>query len=142
MDNHGREDWRVNHQDKQSVPLPPIPKSASSGFLKNAGRSLSWGRNKQNSATSSPKNESHSPPIEEEPVNTRTRGMTTSSYASTATPPKLESKTDLGLSLGGDFSDMFAGFGNRKSVVMDAENYRAYSKSPVSQALAADREWI
>lgn len=58
--------------------------------------------------------------------------MTASSYASTATPPKLEDKQDLGLSLGGDFSDMFAGFGKRKSVVLDVEKNRTMSRSPVS----------
>lgn len=56
--------------------------------------------------------------------------MTTSSYASTATPPKLEK--DLGLSLGGDFAEMFAGFDKRKSAILDAEKSRAMSQSPVS----------
>lgn len=57
--------------------------------------------------------------------------MTASSYASTATPPKLDDRQDLGLSLGGDFSDMFAGFGKRKSVVLDVEKNRTMSRSPV-----------
>jgi hypothetical protein len=61
----------------------------------------------------------------------RPRAVTTSSYASTATPPKIEDR-DLGLSLGGDFADMFSGIGNRKSVIMDGENNRAMSQSPVS----------
>jgi hypothetical protein len=138
-DAHGREDWKA-HQDKQNVPLPPIPKSNSSGFLKNAGRSLSWGRSKNNSVNSSPKMEPPSPPIHIEEPAARTRAMTTSSYASTATPPKLESKSDLGLSLGGDFSDMFAGLGNRKSVVMEAENNRGHSQSPVCYSLLLNLE--
>jgi hypothetical protein len=65
--------------------------------------------------------------------------MTTSSYASyasTATPPKLEK--DLGLSLGGDFSNMFSGFGNRKSVVMESNDNRARSHSPVSKITQPD----
>lgn len=57
--------------------------------------------------------------------------MTTSSYASTATPPKIEK--DLGLSLGGDFSDMFSGFGNRRSVVLESNENRVRSHSPVSR---------
>jgi len=62
--------------------------------------------------------------------------MTTSSYASTATPPKIEK--DLGLSLGGDFSDMFSGFGNRKSVVLESNDNRARSHSPVSRITQLD----
>lgn len=34
--------------------------------------------------------------------------------------------------MGGDFSDIFAGFGKRKSVVLDAEANRSMSNSPVS----------
>ena len=56
--------------------------------------------------------------------------MTGSSYASTATPPKLDDK-DLGLSLGGDFGDMFSGFDKRKSQMLEAEKARALSRSPV-----------
>jgi hypothetical protein len=77
----------------------------------------------------SPK-EPKSPTIEEGQTG-RERAFTASSYASTATPPKLDQNHDLGLSLGGDFSDMFSGFGNRKSVVMDAETNRSTSNSPV-----------
>jgi len=61
----------------------------------------------------------------------RARAVTASSYASTATPPKLDER-DLGLSLGGDFSDMFAGFGKRKSAMLvEEESNRAMSQSPV-----------
>jgi hypothetical protein len=57
--------------------------------------------------------------------------VTASSYASTATPPKIDER-DLGLSLGGDFADMFTGFGGkRKSVVLESVNNRAMSESPV-----------
>lgn len=129
-DMHGREDWRSPHDKPFSdIPLPPVPKSASSFSLKNAGRTLSWGRNKP--TPPSPPKTSPSPTLDEERHNGRSRAVTASSYASTATPPKLEDR-DLGLSLGGDFSDMFSGFGKRKSVVMDAEKNRAMSQSPVS----------
>lgn len=63
---------------------------------------------------------------EEEPVG-RARAVTASSYASTATPPKIAAEKDLGLSLGGDFSDMFSGFGRRRSQVLEAN----ISQSPV-----------
>lgn len=128
-DMHGREEWKSPHDKPFSdIPLPPVPKSSSGFNLKNAGRTLSWGRNKP--APPTPNKESPSPTIEETPQqNGRSRAVTTSSYASTATPPKLEDR-DLGLSMGGDFSDMFSGFGKRKSVVMDAEANRAMSQSP------------
>lgn len=70
--------------------------------------------------------EEDSPPI-------RARAVTASSYASTATPPKLDEK-ELGLGLGGDFADMFTGFDKRKSaVLLPQENIRAMSQSPVSE---------
>jgi hypothetical protein len=80
----------------------------------------------------SPK-EPESPAIEQDQSAGRARAVTASSYASTATPPKLEK--DLGLSLGGDFAEMFAGFDKRKSAILDAENSRAMSQSPVSNHL-------
>lgn len=73
-----------------------------------------------------------SPPLADE-FEPRARAVTGSSYASTATPPKLDEK-DLGLSLGGDFSTMFGGFGKRKSVLQEVENNRNMSRSPVRTA--------
>lgn len=58
--------------------------------------------------------------------------MTASSYASTATPPKLDEK-DLDLSLGGDFGDMFAGFDKRKSAILLQQQSQEMSQSPVSE---------
>lgn len=129
-DINGRDEWKSPHDKPFSdIPLPPVPKSSSGFSLKNAGRTLSWGRSKPTPPT--PNNESPSPTVEETPQqNGRSRAVTTSSYASTATPPKLDDNKDLGLSLGGDFSDMFSGFGKRKSVVMDVEANRAMSQSP------------
>lgn len=57
--------------------------------------------------------------------------MTASSYASTAKPPPVLEK-NLGLSLGGDFAEMFSGFDKRRSTILDAEENRAMSQSPVS----------
>jgi hypothetical protein len=104
--------------------------------LKNAGRTLSWGRSKPSPPTT-PKDgprskELPSLPPSEESRSSRSRAVTASSYASTATPPKIEDK-DLGLSMGGDFSEMFAGFGKRKSVVMTPD--RVMSQSPVSTSV-------
>jgi hypothetical protein len=56
--------------------------------------------------------------------------VTASSYASTATPPKFEDK-ELGLSLGGDFADMFSGFGKRKSTLLDVQDNGSKSQSIV-----------
>jgi hypothetical protein len=77
----------------------------------------------------SPK-ECESPKFDDDRSEGRDRAVTTSSYASTTKPPLLDK--DLGLSLGGDFSEMFAGFDKRKSTILDAEESRAMSQSPVS----------
>ncbi len=127
-DTPGREDWRSPHDKPyDNIPLPPVPRSMSAFSLKSAGRSLSWGRNKPQPP--SPK-ESESPINTEDQSAGRARAVTSSSYASTATPPNIEK--NLGLSLGGDFSEMFASFDKRKSAILDAENNRAMSQSPVS----------
>jgi hypothetical protein len=130
----GREEWRSPHDKPFSnIPVPPVPKSSSTFSLKNAGRTLSWGRNKP-STPPTPKDsvkDLPSLPVEDELPTGRARAVTASSYASTATPPKLDER-DLGLSLGGDFSDMFAGFGKRKSAILEVEVNRKMSQSPVS----------
>lgn len=127
-----REDPKFSKDKPSEFNAPPIPKSASAFSLKNAGRTLSWGRHKHPSipSPSNPK-EPASPAFDEE-QSVRARAATASSYASTAKAPKLEKNNDLGLSMGGDFADMFSGFGKRKSVVMDAEANRSMSNSPVS----------
>ncbi|TVY23503.1 hypothetical protein LHYA1_G007315 [Lachnellula hyalina] len=132
----GREEWRSPHDKPFSdIPVPPIPKSSSTFSLKNAGRTLSWGRTKP-TPPSPPREETS--PIEREPAAIRERAMTASSYASTATPPKLEK--DIGLSMGGDFSDMFSGIGKRKSAVMESKDTRARSHSPeISRTSAQPR---
>jgi hypothetical protein len=97
---------------------------------------MSWSRNKNGSAPSPPKETASPSALQEESPKNRARAVTTSSYASTATPPKLpvSADKDLGLSLGGDFGDMFSGFGKRKSQVLDVGVNRAHSRSPVSTA--------
>jgi len=56
--------------------------------------------------------------------------VTASSHASTATPPKLEEK-ELGLSLGGDFADMFSNFGKRNSAFLDVKDNNNKTQSTV-----------
>jgi hypothetical protein len=56
--------------------------------------------------------------------------VTASSYASTTTPRKLEEK-ELGLSLGGDFADMFSGFGKRKSAFLDVQDNNSKTQTTV-----------
>jgi hypothetical protein len=56
--------------------------------------------------------------------------VTASSYASTATPPKLD-ESDLGL--GEDFGNMFSGFDKRKTAIWSEQQNKAMSQSPVSK---------
>jgi len=137
-----RNEERKGSHDKSlnDGPVPRVQKTQSGFSLKSAGRSLSWGRPKQNKTPTPPPPIAKdlprlpSPPVQEE-FQTRQRAVTSSSYASTATPPKLDER-DLGLSLGGDFSDMFSGFGKRKSQMLEAEKSRAMSRSPVGLLMA------
>ncbi|TGO60476.1 hypothetical protein BOTNAR_0145g00010 [Botryotinia narcissicola] len=126
----GHEDWRTPHDRHSDVPLPPLPKTSSGFSLKNAGRTLSWGRNK---ATPSPSKVSDelppSPTIRDDSASSRTRAVTASSYASTATPPKLGER-DLDLTMGDDFGDMFAGMAHRRSAPLDSPGVRGFTKSP------------
>jgi hypothetical protein len=94
---------------------------------------LSWGRNKPSTPPAAKERDLPAVPVDEEETTGRARAVTASSYASTATPPKFDER-DLGLSLGGDFSEMFAGFGKRKSAILESSenNNRAMSQSPVS----------
>ncbi len=100
------------------VPVPPIPKS--SGFLKAAGRTFSFGGQKkylpplpvaEESQSSSPDLPEPTPPPQ---FSGRARATTTSTDA-TVTPPKLES--DFNLDLGGDFSKMLLGYDKRASMM-------------------------
>jgi len=129
------EEWKPHYEKPSNdTPASRLPKTQSGFSLKSAGRSLSWGRSKQNKTPTPPPVSKELPrlpsPLVQEEYQGRQRAVTASSYASTATPPKLDER-DLGLSLGGDFSDMFSGFGKRKSQMLEADKNRAMSRSPV-----------
>lgn len=132
METPGHEDWRTPHDRHHSdAPLPPLPKASSGFSLKNAGRSLSWGRNKATpSPSKGPDDLPPSPTIRDDSAPSRTRAVTASSYASTATPPKIGER-DLNLTMGDDFGDMFAGMAHRRSAVLDSPGIREPTRSPV-----------
>lgn len=108
-----------NKKSYQDIPLPPIPKSASSGFLKAAGRTFSFGTKKNQHSgpandelTMSPTNvDQHNPEQFSQVGRPRT---TTTSTTSTATPPKIQDESSF--DLGGDFSKMLS-FDKRQSVL-------------------------
>ncbi|KAI9841162.1 MAG: hypothetical protein M1837_000950 [Sclerophora amabilis] len=125
-DGQNPEDPQSNRQrtSLHNKRLPPAPESQPAFSLRAAGRTFSFGVKQPKStvhpalppADVPPPNRAPSEP--EEPM-FRERAMTDSSYASTATPPKLD--TDLGLPDFGEFGDMFDGLGKRRSALMDAQ---------------------
>ncbi|KAI9766529.1 MAG: hypothetical protein M1840_006487 [Geoglossum simile] len=116
-----------------SIPIPPIPQSKPAFSVSAGGRTFSFGAKTPKSvipvSSDSPRttggqyqpshngNSGHS--------KVRERAMTESSYASTTTPPKLD--TELGTSDPDGFGNMFESFGKRKSIVMDGSE----PKTPV-----------
>lgn len=127
-----QEEWRSPH-DKPLKDLPPLPKSTTGFSLKAAAHTFSFGRGKPSTPSPSRVLDGFPSPDlapRRNDDSQRQRAVTASSYASTATPPKLDER-ELGLSLGGDFAEMFAGFGERKSIILEAETDRAMSETPV-----------
>ncbi|EHA58266.1 hypothetical protein MGG_04625 [Pyricularia oryzae 70-15] len=108
----------VPKKSYQDIPLPPIPKSASSGFLKAAGRTFSFGTKKSHSSGSAGQESDMQSSVDQHgPEQLSTVGRprtTTSSTTSTATPPKLDESSSF--DLGGDFSKMLS-FEKRKSTL-------------------------
>ncbi|KAI1326198.1 hypothetical protein F5Y16DRAFT_235277 [Xylariaceae sp. FL0255] len=128
--------------DNSSVPpLPPVPKS--SGFLKNAGRTFSFGGSKKNHALPPIPAEEVAPPMPEITYNPGTPGgrsrATTASTISTATPPKLEDR-DFMLDLGGDLSSVLGKFDKRSSVATLRERDLTGAKSKQPTPLHLDRK--
>lgn len=136
------DEWRSPHDMPfRNIPLPPAPKSP--GFsLKASGRTFSFGRNKNANTPPTPPpmpSKGSRTPSEDEYETGRARAVTTSSYASTATPPKLDER-DFSMNLGGNFSDMFSGIGKRKSQMLDAESRGPELRSPVRHAVTQSRD--
>ncbi|KAK0737697.1 hypothetical protein B0T21DRAFT_170617 [Apiosordaria backusii] len=116
----GQEDWRNSKKLHADIPVPPIPKSSSANFLKAAGRTFSFGGQKkplppapemQEERPSSPV--ASEVPTAQTPVNGRSRATTTST-ATTVTPPRIDN--DFSLDLGGDFGKMILGSDKRASL--------------------------
>ena len=98
---------------QNTQPVEPEQQSRKPFSLKTAGRALSFGNSRSAKNVEPPVNNAL-PPVPPVP---RDRAMTASSYASTATPPKLDLGGSSGLGLGeGGFGDMFS---KRKSTVME-----------------------
>ncbi|KAI1310411.1 hypothetical protein F5Y03DRAFT_382672 [Xylaria venustula] len=116
-------------------PVPPVHKS--SGFLKQASRTFSFGGNKKHTLPPIP-SEEPAPPMPEqrtpETPNQRSRAATASTVTS-ATPPKLED-ADFKLDLGGEWgSTMLNKFDKRSSVATlkerDTTNSKPNQPSPL-----------
>lgn len=106
-----------NFQPLDDIPTPP-PHTSRGGFLKNAGRTFSFGINRNQS-----REVNEAPPVPALPdknrrdtiTNSRERAMTESSVT-TATPPRLdESSFSIRGSEEDDFGNMFAGIAHKSS---------------------------
>ncbi|EGS23354.1 uncharacterized protein CTHT_0010220 [Thermochaetoides thermophila DSM 1495] len=136
----GIEDSRGGQKKLPSdVPVPPIPKSsATTGFLRAAGRTFSFGGQKkhqlaQPTITESPPATSESDP--KTPSNGRSRAATTST-TTTLTPPRVDS--DFELDLGGDFGKLVLGSDHRSSVVT-LKNDQYSVQAPAPRSLTGSR---
>ncbi|KAK3330294.1 hypothetical protein B0H66DRAFT_55988 [Apodospora peruviana] len=114
------EEWR-NGQRKTptDIPVPPIPKSSSNGFLRAAGRTFSFGGQKRHlppvPAAVEPRPSSPTgPETHQTPGPARSRATTTST-TTTMTPPRIDN--DFDLDLGGDFGNMLLGNEKRASMM-------------------------
>ncbi|KAK3941837.1 hypothetical protein QBC46DRAFT_310637 [Diplogelasinospora grovesii] len=136
----GQEEWRnVNRKVPTDIPVPPIPKSSSTGFLKAAGRTFSFGGQKKHLPPVPAADESQPPslppptPPGSEPRQPQGPGRaraTTTSTSTTVTPPTVDG--DFNLDLGGDFGKMLlGGYDKRASVatLKDDQNGRQAPRS-------------
>ncbi|KAI0450629.1 hypothetical protein F5B21DRAFT_424878 [Xylaria acuta] len=140
-----QEEWRhpssrkpLPPVDDFASPIPPVPPvHKSSGFLKQAGRTFSFGGNKKNTLPSIPSEEPVPPMLEYKTPQTpsgRSRA-TTASTVTSGTPPKLED-SDFKLDLGGEWSSgMLTKFDKRSSVAtlkkLETANSRPNQPSPL-----------
>lgn len=110
------------NDDSYRRPTTSKKDSKDGGFSIRNVRTFTFGGKKD---TGSPNSRPEAYPQEEpsrsdSPPRMRERAMTTSSYASTAVPPKIESKLDVGGSdFGSGLGDLFSGFGKRRSRNLD-----------------------
>lgn len=116
------------------IPVPPVPKSSSTGFLKAAGRTFSFGGQKKHLPPAPVIDESppSSPaiPAVETPATRRSRATTTST-STTVTPPRVDG--DFDLDLGGDFGKMLLGNDKRASVAtLKSDPYARQGPAPRS----------
>ncbi|KAK4155367.1 hypothetical protein C8A00DRAFT_13605 [Chaetomidium leptoderma] len=115
-DTGGSDEWRgAQRKPPMDIPVPPIPKSSSSGFLKAAGRTFSFGGQKKQ-LPAPPTIEESPPPspvvtVMQTPTKGRPRAPTAST-TTTVTPPRVDGDFDLG----GDFGKMLLGNDKRASV--------------------------
>ncbi|KAB5580784.1 hypothetical protein GE09DRAFT_451498 [Coniochaeta sp. 2T2.1] len=140
-------DFSSHHEDQKIPHRKPVadgpgthasPKS--SGFLKAAGRSFSFGGQKK-PLPIVPNRDEPLPPPPVPPHSEDFGGVgraraATSSTSATVTPPKLES--GFSLDLGGDFGKMF-GFDKRASVMTIRGNESNGRKSPGPRSLTGNR---
>ncbi|KAI0404881.1 hypothetical protein F4802DRAFT_607273 [Xylaria palmicola] len=140
-----QEEWRHPSSRKPLHPIddftsgvPPVPPvHKSSGFLKQAGRTFSFGGNKKNTLPPIPSDEP-TPPMPEYKMPQTPSGRsraTTASTVTSATPPKLED-SDFKLDLGGEWSSgMLTKFDKRSSVAtlkkIEVANSRPNQPSPL-----------
>ncbi|KAL2269886.1 hypothetical protein VTJ83DRAFT_2070 [Remersonia thermophila] len=132
-DTGGSDEWRGTQRRTTTdiPPVPPVPK-ASSGFLRSAGRTFSFGGQKKGSAPA---------PIEESPPATPVAGQgrpraPTSSTITTVTPPRIDQ--DFDLDLGGDFGKLVLGNDKRVSVAT-LKNEQTSGQMPVPRSLTGAR---
>ncbi|GAB1311200.1 hypothetical protein MFIFM68171_01410 [Madurella fahalii] len=135
-----QEDWRnAQRKPPTDIPVPPIPKSSSTGFLKAAGRTFSFGGQKKHLPQPPVINESppSSPAVTEAqtPANGRSRATTTST-STTVTPPRVDG--DFDLDLGGDFGKLMLGNDKRASVAT-LKNDQYARQAPAPRSLTGPR---
>ncbi|TGJ81040.1 hypothetical protein E0Z10_g7726 [Xylaria hypoxylon] len=142
-----QEEWR-NPSSRKALPqfdnfdaIPPVPPvHKSSGFLKQASRTFSFGGNKKHTLPPIP-SEEPAPPMPEyrSPQTPKGRSRaTTASTVTSATPPKLED-SDFKLDLGGEWSSsMLTKFDKRSSVATLKERDAAHSRPSQPSPLHLD----
>ncbi|KAK4128304.1 hypothetical protein N657DRAFT_13390 [Parathielavia appendiculata] len=140
-DTGGSDEWRSGQRKLPvDIPVPPIPKSSSGGFLKAAGRTFSFGGQKKQLPP--PPTIHESPPSSpiaagmQTPAQVRPRA-TTSSTSTTVTPPRVED--DFDLDLGGDFGKMCLGNDKRASVATVRNNQPYSAQMPAPRSLTGAR---